>query len=508
MGLSGPHAGAGIHPPHRGRTVHRRLYGQLALERLSGNPRPHLRPTLRARLPARPRRGRAGGDLPAEAGRRRQQGRRLRLPAQGPGGKERQARGAGRRRAGLADGRPRPRAARLRHHHLRRRAARRRHDPQPDPALSPARGGDRRGGRLHRRHRQHRYTLRPTHRKPEVAPRRALRRGLRRQRRAARPRPRPPGPQGGRGAHPYRHRLALQRLVRPYREDRQTRRRPRRRQHGDGLLPHRSPPRRRGGQGRRPLRLRGDEGLSLGEGGRDARRHPDPQLPRAEGIHACRRAPDRRRVRESRSDARRQGPAPAPRDRRAGRHDRMRRRAHRRSGRRTPSPGSSATSASSSTAGGCRRSIGRPCSRRTRRSSSAATAAFGPKNIIWAVAHGHEAAISIDALLPRRQRRGAPAPDGEPRLAEDGHPRVVLRQRDLARPPLQGAAARPGGLAQGHQGRGRARLRPPARLCRNAALPQLRRPDGVHARPVHRVRRLRRHLPDRLHHLHGQRAGG
>jgi len=26
-------------------------------------------------------------------------------------------------------------------------------------------------------------------------------------------------------------------------------------------------------------------------------------------------------------------------------------------------------------------------------------AAFGPKNIIWAVAHGHEAAISIDAQL-------------------------------------------------------------------------------------------------------------
>ena len=27
-------------------------------------------------------------------------------------------------------------------------------------------------------------------------------------------------------------------------------------------------------------------------------------------------------------------------------------------------------------------------------------AAFGPKNIIWAVAHGHDAAISIDKLLP------------------------------------------------------------------------------------------------------------
>ena len=29
-------------------------------------------------------------------------------------------------------------------------------------------------------------------------------------------------------------------------------------------------------------------------------------------------------------------------------------------------------------------------------------AAFGPKNIIWAVAHGHEAAVSIDKFLQRR----------------------------------------------------------------------------------------------------------
>ena len=32
-------------------------------------------------------------------------------------------------------------------------------------------------------------------------------------------------------------------------------------------------------------------------------------------------------------------------------------------------------------------------------------AAFGPKNIIWAVAHGHDAAISIDKLCQRRGRR-------------------------------------------------------------------------------------------------------
>ena len=34
-------------------------------------------------------------------------------------------------------------------------------------------------------------------------------------------------------------------------------------------------------------------------------------------------------------------------------------------------------------------------------------AAFGPKNIIWAVAHGHDAAISIDLLLPRRGHRAS-----------------------------------------------------------------------------------------------------
>jgi formate dehydrogenase beta subunit len=38
-------------------------------------------------------------------------------------------------------------------------------------------------------------------------------------------------------------------------------------------------------------------------------------------------------------------------------------------------------------------------------------AAFGPKNIIWAVAHGHAAAISIDRLLDGLDTRERPAPD-------------------------------------------------------------------------------------------------
>jgi formate dehydrogenase (NADP+) beta subunit len=36
--------------------------------------------------------------------------------------------------------------------------------------------------------------------------------------------------------------------------------------------------------------------------------------------------------------------------------------------------------------------------------------AFGPKNIIWAVAHGHDAAVSIDKLLNQEDLRDRPAP--------------------------------------------------------------------------------------------------
>src|SRR3970040_357065 len=38
-------------------------------------------------------------------------------------------------------------------------------------------------------------------------------------------------------------------------------------------------------------------------------------------------------------------------------------------------------------------------------------AAFGPKNIIWAVAHGHDAALSIDKLLQGEDLRERPAPE-------------------------------------------------------------------------------------------------
>ena len=74
-------------------------------------------------------------------------------------------------------------------------------------------------------------------------------------------------------------------------------------------------------------------------------------------------------------------------------------------------------------------------------------AAFGPKNIIWAVAHGHEAAVSIDMMLNGEDIDAAPVAGGRGHQPEDGHPRVELRQRDFARPALPGAAARQGDRA-------------------------------------------------------------
>ena len=50
-------------------------------------------------------------------------------------------------------------------------------------------------------------------------------------------------------------------------------------------------------------------------------------------------------------------------------------------------------------------------------------AAWGPKNIIWAVEHGHQAAISIHNHCQRRSPVDRPPAAGhEPRQPEDGHP--------------------------------------------------------------------------------------
>ena len=159
MGLPGPHPGSRVHPNDRRRALFGCLHGQLEVERVPGNPRAHLRPSVRARVPARPRRGRepaearAGGDLPPEARRSRLQGSRRDQETRCPSARKikRKKDRLHRRGPGVAHRRARPRADRLRRHGVRPGPPRRRHDLDPDPALSPADGSDRRGGGLHPR---------------------------------------------------------------------------------------------------------------------------------------------------------------------------------------------------------------------------------------------------------------------------------------------------------------------------------------------------------------------
>ena len=135
-------------------------------------------------------------------------------------------------------------------------------------------------------------------------------------------------------------------------------------------------------------------------------------------------------------------------------------------------------------------------------------AAFGPKNIIWAAAHGHDAAISIHKMLIGEDVEERPAPgvnivSQKMGIHEWSYDNDVRRSTTASRCRI----ARQGRGAEGHHGRGRARLRSQARLqeaqrCLNCDVQTV-----FAGTAVHRVRRLRRHLPDGLHHLHRERRG-
>ncbi len=67
VGVSHAHGRARVHPADRPGPLLGRLHRQPRVERVPGHPRARLRPALRAGLPARPGRGKAGRDLPPEA---------------------------------------------------------------------------------------------------------------------------------------------------------------------------------------------------------------------------------------------------------------------------------------------------------------------------------------------------------------------------------------------------------------------------------------------------------
>ena len=110
----------------------------------------------------------------------------------------------------------------------------------------------------------------------------------------------------------------------------------------------------------------------------------------------------------------------------------------------------------------------------------------------------------LDRQAPaRRGRHAAPAPGVDADLAEDGHPRVELRQRHH-RPTC---ATRCRGATSNQSlrnikvevelGFDVATAWKEAQRCLNCDVQTV-----FNTEPVHRVRRLRRHLPDGLHHLH------
>ena len=135
-------------------------------------------------------------------------------------------------------------------------------------------------------------------------------------------------------------------------------------------------------------------------------------------------------------------------------------------------------------------------------------AAFGPKNIIWAVEHGHQAAISIHNHCQKKP------------VTERLPPGVNLQSTKMGM--HEWAYANDYNPAE-------RRLMPHVSLKERfkklnievelgftveqiekevAALPQLRRADGVRDQAVHRMRRLHRHLPGGLPDHHGERRGG
>ena len=132
-------------------------------------------------------------------------------------------------------------------------------------------------------------------------------------------------------------------------------------------------------------------------------------------------------------------------------------------------------------------------------------AAFGPKNIIWAVEHGHQAAISIHKHCAGRAAHRAHAARRQPAEPQGRHARVVVQERLRRRGAAPDAAREPQGAVPQAEHRGRARLRRRARRPGSLAVHELRHPDRVPREAVHRVRRLHRHLPDRLPDDHAER---
>ena len=440
MGLPGPHPRSRIHPPDRAGPLQRRLHGQLGV---------NVFPGILGRTCDRPcepacRRGRveenngeqarAGGHLPAEARGRRPQGRRRARACRRPAPKN------GKRIACVGAG-----PASLT---VARDLAPLGYDVTVFDGEAKAGGfmrtqiprfrlpesGDRRGDRLHPRPAACDFRSGAAHRLDEGAAGRGLRRGLRRLRRAARARPGDPGPQGGgRPAStsastgwprcPSATSTAISQRVIVLGG-------------GNTAMDCCRSARRLGASDVKVIVRSGFEEMKASPWEKEdahARGHPDHQLPRAQGLRARGRQAGRHELRDRRGGVRRQGPAQPGAHRRARRRSSPATRCWSRSARRTPSRGSSATAASRSTNGACR------CWTPDTFQSTRAERVLRRRRGLRPEEHHHRGGarprgggVDRPAAARRGRRRSGPPPMTQPDVAEDGHPRVELRQRRVA----------------------------------------------------------------------------
>ena len=284
VGVPRTHQRSRVHTADRSGGVLGGVPAQPRVERVPRNPRPHLRPSLRAGLPPHPHRRPAGGDLPPQAGGRRPARRRS------PTGCPR------RPRRRTASGSPASARARRRSRWptISRRSATRspssRSWPPPGGLMRsnipsfrlPAAVLDEEIGMILGMGVEIRYNT--PGQQPEGAAGRGLRRRLRRQRRAQGQGAGAPRPPGGRRQRPHRHRLARVGGLRAHRQDRRAGAHHRRGQHRHGLLPHLAPAGRQGHQGHGPPAARLLQGLPLGAGGRRGGAGRDHHQPRAQVV--------------------------------------------------------------------------------------------------------------------------------------------------------------------------------------------------------------------------------
>ena len=132
-------------------------------------------------------------------------------------------------------------------------------------------------------------------------------------------------------------------------------------------------------------------------------------------------------------------------------------------------------------------------------------AAWGPQNIIWAVEHGHQAAISIHQHCEGRPVEERPPEGMHSREHENGAALVGVLERLQSVGALEDAARRVGQALLGYWRRGGARLHSRADGDRSRALPELRHRNAFREQALHRVRRLRRRLSGELSYDHAQR---